>query len=847
MRRAHHTDAHFVCYNLRDSPEWPRLRKVCLPHILQAGDAVVLPYIAIDIDNPDHAPWGDITEVSEFLDLFEEYEAAGWWPAAEWSYLYTTRAGVRIFYTLKEALSPEEWERCARSLIAEFKQENFGVDPACKDWTRIFRLPDVMRDGEPQGMQHWFVLCEHPERRLDIRTRVADSTADFDSLFPRRKAEPALDLQPVGDQPDQDTAHALLHRRMGANREVATEWYKNAKKALSGQTYFPALFEHQPLAGPGNRDTTLLKTAGSVVSLLYGRFGTSINHVYALLLEAVEGFDPDVGTPDWTKATWDKVQMIWQKEDAKARVARADEKAAEKDKLNRVDQMLVGMNEWCDHPDLTHPDPEKAYNFLYSHLIAFTSTGNIHYVMRPDGYYETLGCSAPALVSRIRALHGDDLVNLRLQTAKSSRWVTPAELVNAHGTAVSEVSMHANRTTGGMIDNIDGDLSNLRISRYSRNSKLKAIYDPHVDKWMHLLFGENYDIAARWVAWALAFEEGPICAFSICGPTGVGKTLFIEGLKEVLTNPCASDFSELMGDWQYELTASPFVFSDEGFDINYMKVHPADQFRRIIGGNTIKAKQKYRAPVTIHTDARLAFTGNNHQLIRMLVSEQEGLSPQDREALMIRLLHLDVDSAAADWLAAQGGRRFTNLWISDGKMSQYIVAQHFLWLYEQREAMGKDDRLLVEGNLTEAVMNELRLHSNNLDLVLEAVAHMIEAPDGSRRKGSTRVDGENVYVLVADVHKYITKDLNSRLGISQVRDLLGNLLPKRARDEKGNVKVKAIAGDRKRWYSIDVEFLKQTCNEYGWNVPTLFETRPSFPIRDQHDDTAPPLKFRLTK
>lgn len=877
MRRAHHTDAHFVCYNLRDSQEWPRLKKVCLPHILQAGDAVLMPYIAIDIDNPGHEPWdlpkcswcgyeheggpencsaaekvqpqSGIEKVSNFLDLIQAFSDY-WWPAAKWSYLYTTRAGVRIFYTLTEPLSPEDWELCTRRLIAEFKAQNFDVDPACKDWTRIFRLPDVMRDGQQQGTQPTFVLCEEPDRRLDASTRFRDLTVDFDSVFPRKQPEEALDLQPVGNQPDMEDAYALLHRRVG-NKEVFTEWYKNARKALVGQPYFPALFESQPLAAQGDRDNALLKTTGSVISILHGRFGTTINHVYGLLLEAVEGFDPDVGTPDWEKATWGKVQMIWAKEDAKQRAKTAKEKESLQAQYNHVDQMAAGMREWCDHSVLHSDDRDKVHEFVYRHLIAVGGAGRELHILRPDGYYDVVSCSAQNVVARFRAVHGDDLLDLRIQTQKNRyRWAKPEELINGNGTVIGEVSLQANKVRGGTIDAIDTDLASLRISQFSRSTTLAPIYDPQVDKWLHLLFDRNYDAGIRWIAWALAFEEGPICALSVCGPTGVGKTLLVEGLKETLTTPCASDFSELVGEWQYNLSISPFVLTDEGVDHSYNKAHPADVFRRLVGRSNIKAKQKYRAPVNIQTDVRIVFTGNNHHLIRMLVSEQDGFSPADREALMIRLLHFDTGPEAADWLASQGGRRFTDQWISDGKTSQYIVAQHFLWLYEQRNQLGKDDRLLVEGNLTTAVLNELRLHSKDTDLVLEAIAFMVDAADDSIRKGDTHVDGDSIWVIPNDVHKYIHKHLGFRLSISQVRDRLGSLLPKDARDSKGQVKVKSIEGDRRRRYPVDITFLKETCYEYGWPTTRLeVSPGPQFPVqslKDQTDD-APRFKFRLAK
>jgi hypothetical protein len=839
MRLAHATDAHFVCYGLVDGSAHPRIKKVCLPHIRKAGSDVVMRFLAVDIDRPGHEPWTDAGDVAELLELVRAY-SAHWWACSDWSYFYTTRAGCRFVYTLSEPLSPEEWEHCARSLIAVFKREGFDADPQCKDWTRIFRLPDTMRDGEQQGEQPWFVLMEQPEARLDARTRCTDAN-DWNNLFPKHSIDQeALDIRDVGNRPSEEDAYALLFRKNKQGREIQTEWYRNAKNALKGQPYFSALFEHAPFAEEGERDDTLLRTAGSVIGLLYDRFGTTITHVYGLLLEAVSGLEPDSGTPNWADATWTKVERIWAKEEAKSRVLTKKDEQALEGRKSTESKLVEGMKEWCDHPDLqVGPDgsiTDKAADFLFKHLLAMPSSGRECYVLRLDGHYDTLPCNPNTLLSRIRALHGDEGVfTLRVQNEKSSRWVTPYELMNAHATPVRALAMRASTIMGGTISDIDTDRAVLHVSPFGR-AALNPTYNGEVDEWLKLLFGDNYAAACRWIAWSLAFEEGPICALSVCGPSGIGKTMLVEGLKECLAVPAASEFSELTGQWQYGLVNSPWVFTDEGFDLSHTKAHPADVFRRLVGRHNININRKNLAPMDVKTDVRICFTANNHSLIRALTSHRE-VTPEDREALMIRLLHFDLSAKAADWLVLHGGRKFTRRWISDGRESDFVVARHFLWLHEQRESFIKDDRLLVEGNMDEEVMNELRLHSGAMDLVVEAVARMIDSPENSKRRGETRVSPDEVYVLVKDVHHYITQDLGHRLAIGAVRDLLTSLLPAGAIDHDGQVKVKAIDGDRRRWYSIDLQFMKDTCREYGWTLGKLNDPE-NLPIPD-----APP--FRL--
>jgi P4 family phage/plasmid primase-like protien len=70
---------------------------------------------------------------------------------------YRTRNGYRVLEALPSAYvieSPKDEELWWEFYLGwrETVQERFGIelDPACKDWPRLYRLPNVMRDGEQQ-------------------------------------------------------------------------------------------------------------------------------------------------------------------------------------------------------------------------------------------------------------------------------------------------------------------------------------------------------------------------------------------------------------------------------------------------------------------------------------------------------------------------------------------------------------------------------------------------------------------------------------------------------------------------------------------------------------------------
>jgi hypothetical protein len=105
--------------------------------------------VVFDVDGPDHKctpEWWD-GERAKIKALFKAHGQG---------YVYTTRGGYRIVYGLADELTLEtptdaaRWRESYLEWIAALKRD-FAIecDDKCGDWTRLFRLPRVMRDGEP--------------------------------------------------------------------------------------------------------------------------------------------------------------------------------------------------------------------------------------------------------------------------------------------------------------------------------------------------------------------------------------------------------------------------------------------------------------------------------------------------------------------------------------------------------------------------------------------------------------------------------------------------------------------------------------------------------------------------
>lgn len=143
-------DAHLVQYHAVDeggTSAFLRINKRCAApqQIRDAGGDVLVSTILLDYDLHSSAgskrPWTGLAEVEEFLGL------AARAPVAEPTAFYTTRNGARFVFVLDRDLSVGDAEGLMRGLIRDYRAAGIMVDRTCRDWTRLFRLPRVERDG----------------------------------------------------------------------------------------------------------------------------------------------------------------------------------------------------------------------------------------------------------------------------------------------------------------------------------------------------------------------------------------------------------------------------------------------------------------------------------------------------------------------------------------------------------------------------------------------------------------------------------------------------------------------------------------------------------------------------
>lgn len=832
METAWHTDAHFVCYQVNGIKKnvTTRVNKSAYASIKEAGGQLTTQILAFDYDRPAHKPWTK-PAMEEWLSNFQSI-AASHPILGKWSLLYSTKNGARIVFLLDKPMDVLEAESRHRWLCQQLREAGIKLDDIdqdgysmsgekakvrypTSDWTRCFRLPFVIRDGDPTWEAD---LCFWEE---SFKTRVGSEELgkiEVESAARSIKVEFSESAKP-----DREWCSSVLMSVAGGKAR-SSAFFNISRKVLRGTAVFDIVFNGMDLADPGGRHDAMLKVSGVAVNKLYKNMDKfdllGPEHVYALLVEAAERLEPDSGTPDWTDTLWRHCQYCWAREEAEAKFKQEIKAKKEVEKKSKLQRIVDGMRQWCDDERINSNDMEAKASAM-SRLVAVSARSI--YVINQDGYYDTLACPHSSLIPRIREMQMDDLIQVKIPTnsAQGYRTASAQEIINEYGTPVCSVmGMPGKDKMHSWIENIGTSSATLVTSIYCRNPKIKAEFNQDIDDWLVAFLGDNFDYICNWIAWSIFFELGPICALSLVSAPGSGKKLFVRGLSELLMVPAVASAQDLIGDFQENLMKTPFLNIDEGWPQGSQRKHPADIFRELTGGGSQWVNQKFRDRIEVKNPVRIILTANNHDVVKGLVRGKE-LSAEDRDAISIRVSHFNLGSGGAQFLRSKGGLAsgFTRGWISGdgGEASQFKIAKHFKWISENRR-MPRGTRLLVEGNAEHSLLSTLRVEGGATPIIIEAVVRMLER---RKRVEGLQVKNGSVKVLVSSILTFCRQEGSfGRITAAVIHKVLRNIA---SPDNREDTLDPDQAPDRHKWHDLDVELLLEVARRDGWPCTRIEE------------------------
>ncbi|MBL4769459.1 MAG: hypothetical protein JKY94_17435 [Rhodobacteraceae bacterium] len=805
------------------SGQMPRINKGALPSLEADGFRVMLRVLAIDLDLVGHTDWNK-EQAENFTDALAQAGLQDPF-VANWHAFYTTQHGARLIYVLDKPTPCPGAEHFIRGVLSRLCATGLRdyVDLATYDFTRLFRLPKVMRDGTKTSEHPYFSLRFQPNAPLlEVASipPIMTTYKKYGKVVNMGKKPPSI-----------DRAVCLLQDTTPAGTTVHSAWYKQARKMLRGREVLDFIEGTlHPEETNDGRNVTLLKVVGQAVSLLYEMSGTSPELIYAMLVEPCEQLQARTGDDDgkdWEAQAWQMVARCWDKESADVQVLNH---AMEKDRLEAGEinlKILNGVREWCELDIIQGPEPE-ALDWLMDNCIVFSD--NQYHILRQDGYFDTLGMVPLNLSARVKELGMTSLipVNSEHMSKDGEIYYKPlqaSQLINRHVFFVGAMS-GVSGYQGGVIRDFGKANPVFLFQMYARRRDITPKWSDEVDAWMEATFGNDILVVRHWISHALNFEGGGICALSINAPPGIGKKLLVEGLAECITSQTVADAKELTGRFQSQILCTPFLAINEGMPKISKEgiVDPADAFRSLISGDSIPVERKGRGVIRIHNPMRIIVTANNDEVLASLYANKN-LSADDRKAIGLRLLHVNLDDGGETWLRTRGGMTYTaregERWIrgDDGKQSNWIVARHFLHLFENRQKVPKGNRLLVEGNTNSPLIQDMAIKGDTSTEVLDIVIHMLReevCPDGMM------VESGVVWISSAAVRAYHQLLMpGGKLSLSQATRTLdsvsgGPAKRKRCVDSSGQE-------TRRRLTPLDSDLLMRHAERAGHELTRLSE------------------------
>lgn len=728
FNRCYSTDAHFVPYILFDDQEevceeQPRVNKKggALQVLRDQGVNVGCLWTAIDWDTGSgdaHKPWSEMPEghmdfMLNILDATFQNNLI----LNQYHSVYVTKKGLRIVYKFSEPILPEEYKGKVGWIINTFHEHGVECDKLV-DWCRLFRMPHVMRDNEPTWEQDY---CQYIDNGRELSPDdIPDSTIE---VF---EAEAVVDgyegERPRGSQiPDivDDSRISKIVRKWVTGREAKEVFFGNKK--IPEEQY-------------GGRNNAIMAIAGSAIGALYQNFvDFKPDHVFAFMWEAISKLDEDLeGNDDrsWEDIAWDIIVRVFNQEKATVEgkrqemdfkkqklVERHRDRIRESSNYNEIAKSESGVNEDGEEvmlEDVEVAELEDDEDVTERAILCLNS--KFYFIMNPEGGYSSYPVTSQHLASRIVKTGMEDYLPVTWEEVLNSGEVktkqySPEQLFMKYGEYISSVEYMPMKHAGYLANTKDHDNRVLRLPLTMRDSAIEAEYSEDVDTWLQALCGHYYEDVANWIGWALAIDEGPIAALSMLGFPGIGKDLFVHGLSEAFTSKmCATD-KDMTTNFNAALMKTCVLWVNEGWPLKSGHKNIADSFRELVTNTVHWVEEKFCPKVKVFNPLRIIMTANNDKMVRRLA---QGIQTHaDREAIGIRVFHFEAQQAAKKWLDRKGGSDFTAGWIASqsGKNSNFTVAKHFLWLYEQRHSKGK--RLLFEGGLDDELRNSMTYNDNN--------------------------------------------------------------------------------------------------------------------------------------
>jgi hypothetical protein len=781
MDSEHQDDAHFTTYGANDKDGNLMMR---LPRMTKSGvfdfrrdlaSDVWGGCIGVDYDLPSHGEWTKET-LAQTQILLDEAGRRN--PLLRFpSVCYRTAHGLRLVWMLSDPVPLEGqngFEDILHGMIGDSWRAGFSVDPACKDWTRLFRAPRVVRDGAKTSSQPYFSISFN---RIDFSVQEpcpAELFAYSPQAFRPISQHKTTDYE-VGDTPKRLVKNYHWDRRIGhapearyqtamnidvglplqdselvkylfinGNDKRATALLKAIRHEVLGRgkpghenadtavRVFRILFEEEPMFRDVEKKEGLheaiLMVAGFLSSCCNNIPGISPQVIYALTL--IQASKANATRPNkrpyevLSREVWAAVSWFWRRDLSKKAIQEEEKEWGDLQKAVRSAE-IAASNDYASTIFLKYlqenskDTPESVLRAHLQNLLIVLVPSFGYYVMSITSageiYFSRPATTYSGLLAVLnRCGHG--LIEVFKPSADEDsppRLKTEPELIQQYGCLADSYKM-SRLTRANQISLVGSDISPFTVVLSEKMPGIKrggiAKFHPEVDEWLVYLGGDDHNKLLDWLA-VFPRLERPIAGLYLGKTSGVGKGMLAVALRNWTEVEEHADFTEVMTGFQDTLRKTPFLLAEEYVAVpRFSGKSVLNEFKKAVTGELRTLNLKGKPGVQIDGYWRVLFTANNDNLLNFL----EDVTSQDMKAMAVRVIRITPSIKAAEYLEGLGGWKTTKDW------PQVNILEHLRWLAQNRP-IEEGNRLLVQGENRADAMG-MNINSPTGDLILRALA-----------------------------------------------------------------------------------------------------------------------------
>lgn len=556
----------------------------------------------------------------------------------------------RVIIELDEEYDPRHHEYLWR--IAN-KRLGGLLDPGARTPEQGYYLPSF-----PQGYGQYSELVRMKGRAWRVSELLAgagESTSSPAPQPPPQPETPAPNLVAV-------RAHinAWVRNQTDPERKAVG---KAAKALLAGKNEIPV--------GAGERNPFLITLAGYLAHTWPRAPAAGIADHFETI--GWDLFNPDGKYPITTLAGMIARMQV-------SEVAKLEEKEQEEAKA-RAEVIKAATGGARDHP-ITEEEIANVQKVFgedwHPHLVAIHKRDL--YFLRPDATYDPGAVMRESLFVAARdrlAVFGEHVEYTYEDAQGTPRRKTEKAFLEEYGTVVRTVVFDMTQPRGGW----ERDTETIVFP--AAQPRVEPVEHPEVHEWLACMDDHLLDMLAVMPRFDLMLP-----ALVLTGPANCGKTILGKGMGQIYGSDPLDAEAAFSSFNAALLTKQPIILMDEKVADAYRR-EGTTLVRRFLTQSSRMLDEKYQARVELRGFPRLIIAANNLDVL----NTNEEMSAEDRAAFAERLVHIDLAPGKAKLMSMQP--RIQTYWLNE----RYL-AEHILWLSQNRQVTHMGDRFTVASNHT---------------------------------------------------------------------------------------------------------------------------------------------------